>query len=85
MHTEYVYANKIIETSIFFTIEEHVRQLQAGLLTIESSYSLRLPILVMRIVAVSRIYKRDMQISSSTTAAGPFPVLIGIPFSKPIF
>jgi len=37
----------------FFTIEAYVKQLQAGLLTIESSYSLHLPIHLMRIVVYS--------------------------------
>jgi len=40
-------------TFTFFTIEDYVKQLQAGLLTIESPYSLRLPIRLMRIVAYS--------------------------------
>jgi len=37
-------ADLLLVTFTFFTIEDHVKQLQAGLLTIESSYSLRLPI-----------------------------------------
>jgi hypothetical protein len=45
-----MYANKIIDTFTFFTIEEHVKKLQAGLLTIESSYSLHLPTRQRRIV-----------------------------------
>jgi len=42
-----------MSTFTFFTIEDYVKQLQAGLLTIESSYSLHLPIRFMRIVAFS--------------------------------
>ncbi len=78
-----MYANKIIDTFTFFTIEEHVKKLQAGILTIESSYSLHLPIRLRRIVAYGLTTKlRDVQFSSSITAAGPFPLLDGIPFSN---
>ncbi len=81
-----MYANKIIDTFTFFTIEEHVKKLQAGFLTIESSYSLRLPIRLSRIVVYGLTTKlRDVQFSSSITAAGPFPLLDGIPFFKPPF
>jgi len=41
----------ITYTFTFFTVEVIVKQLQAGLLTIESSYSLRLPIRLWRTVA----------------------------------
>ncbi len=81
-----MYANKIIDTFTFFSIEEHVKQLQAGLLTIESTYSLHLPIHLRRIVVYGLTTKlRDVQFSSSITAAGPFPLLDGIPFFKPHF
>ncbi len=78
-----MYANKIIDTFTFFTIEEHMKKLQAGLLTIESSYLLRLPTRLRRIVVYGLTTKlRDVQFSSSITAAGPFPHLDGIPFSN---
>jgi len=37
-------ADLLLLAFTFFAIEDYVKQLQAGLLTIESSYSLRLPI-----------------------------------------
>ncbi len=76
-----MYANNITLTFTFFTIEEHVKKLQAGLLTIESTYSLHLPIHLRWIVVYGLTTKlRDVHFSSSITAAGPFPLLDWIPF-----
>lgn len=48
----------------------------AGILTLESPYFLRLPVLI-------RSRQWLLQISSSTTAAGPFPIETGFPI-KPL-
>ncbi len=78
-----MYEKRIIDTFTFFTIEEHVKKLQAGLLTIESPYSLHLPTRLRRIVVYGLTTNlQDVQFSSSITAAGPFPLLDGIPFSN---
>ncbi len=69
-----MYANKIIDTFTFFTIEEHVKKLQAGLLTIESSYLLRLPIRLKRIVAYGLTTKlRDRAIFVIDYSGGSVP------------
>jgi hypothetical protein len=64
-------------TFTFFTIEDYVKQLQAGLLTIESSYSLRLPIRLWQTVAYGLTLRATLAIFVIDYSGGSVPCYTG--------